>query len=237
MEHISAVWNFGRVHWLSCFSRFIFIAEIYSLWSLWILNVAYLFSSVNLLIPERGVTTQFLFLSPSDYAAYHVWPPRRGRLQSAAAVNLQEHCAPPFYSSEAYMTNHTSHFKQLEPSLAINHLDTCYCAHNRAALRREENRGNFGSYSVLLVNTLLWNKLGDWDILLFDVLFVSMISIKIKVKTTKGITFFVQQLGEYDVSLDFLLKKYIFSFLFHLFFSGATFTKSITHNLGAVNIP
>lgn len=54
------------------------------------------FSSVNLLIPERGVTTHFLCLSPSDSAAYHVWPPCRGRLQSAAAVNLQEHCAPLF---------------------------------------------------------------------------------------------------------------------------------------------
>lgn len=46
-----------------------------------------------------------------------------------------------FSSSEAYMTNHTSHFKQLELSLAINHLDTCYCAHNRAAFRREEGEG------------------------------------------------------------------------------------------------
>lgn len=119
----------------------------------------------------------------------------------------------PFSSSEAYMTNHTSHFKQLELWLAINHLDTCYCAHNRAAFRKEEGRGNFGSYSVLLVNTLLWNKLRDWDILLFDVLFVSMISIKIKVKTTKACSFFVQQLGEYDVFPDFLLKKYTFSFL------------------------
>lgn len=57
------------------------------------------------------------------------------------------------------MTNHTSHFKQLELSLAINHHDACYCAHNRAAFRREESRGDFGSYSVVLVNTLLWNKL------------------------------------------------------------------------------
>lgn len=90
------------------------------------------------------------------------------------------------------MTNHTSHFKQLELSLAINHPDTCYCAHNRAAFSREEGRGN---------------KLRYWDILLLDVLFVSMISIKVKVKTTKGCSFFVQQLREHDVSPDFLLKK------------------------------
>lgn len=51
----------------------------------------------------------------------------------------------PFSSSEAYMTNHTSHFKQLELSLAINHLDTCYCAHNRAAIMREEGRGTLGA--------------------------------------------------------------------------------------------
>lgn len=73
----------------------------------------------------------------------------------------------PFSSSEAYMTNHTNLFKQLELSLAINHLDTCYCAHNRVALRREEAKGNFGSYSVVLVNTLLGNTLRDEDKLCF----------------------------------------------------------------------
>lgn len=62
----------------------------------------------------------------------------------------------PFSSSEAYMTNHTSHFKQLEPSLAINHLDTCYCAHNRAAFKRGEGRGElwelfstFGQHTIV----------------------------------------------------------------------------------------
>ena len=59
------------------------------------------------------------------------------------------------FSSEADMTNHTSHFKQLELSLAINHHDAGHCAHNRAAFRREEGRGDFGNYSVLLVNTVL----------------------------------------------------------------------------------
>lgn len=141
----------------------------------------------------------------------------------------------PFSSSQAYMTNHTSHFKQLELSLAINHLDTCYCAYNRAAFRREEGRGNFGSYSVLSVNTLLWNKLRDWDILLFNVLFVSMISIKIKVKTTKACIFFVQQLGEFDVSLDFFLKRTHFPFLF-ICSCSYNFYKNITYYLRAINM-
>lgn len=73
--------------------------------------------------------------------------------------------------------------------------------------------------------------------MLFDVLFVSMISIKIKVKTTKGCSFFVQQLGEYDVFPDFLLKKYIFFVLLIFVFAVITFTKSITHKLSTINVP
>lgn len=59
-------------------------------------------------------------------------------LQLLLIYRSAAHC---LFSSEAYMTNHTSHFKQLELSLAINHHDACYCAHNRAAFRWEEGRG------------------------------------------------------------------------------------------------
>lgn len=51
----------------------------------------------------------------------------------------------PFFSSVAYMTNRTSHFKQLELLLAINHLDTSYCARNRATFKREESEGAMGA--------------------------------------------------------------------------------------------
>lgn len=60
------------------------------------------------------------------------------------------------------------------------------------------------------------------------VCFYSIISIKIKVKTTKDCIFFVQLLGEYDVSPLFLLKGYVFSLLFKIFLAVGTFTKSIT---------
>lgn len=39
----------------------------------------------------------------------------------------------PVSSSAAYMTNHTNHFKQLEPARVINHRDACCRANNGAA--------------------------------------------------------------------------------------------------------
>lgn len=122
------------------------------------------FSSVNPLIPESSVMTHFLSLSPSVSATYHVWPP------CCVGCSLQlllicRSTVQPFSSSEGYMTNHTNHFKQFELSLAINHLDTNYCAHIRAALRREEGKRSIGRFfsSFGHHTTVLWKKLRDWD--------------------------------------------------------------------------
>lgn len=103
------------------------------------------FSSVNPLIPESGVMTHFLSLSPSVSATYHVWPPCCVGC-SLQLLLIRRSTVQPFSSSEGYMTNHTDHFKQFELSLAINHLDTNYCAHIRAALRREEGKRSFGRF-------------------------------------------------------------------------------------------
>lgn len=89
-------WNFGRSQRLSYFSCFIFIAEIQSIAEPVNLERSLPLAPVSLLIPERDVMTHFLSLSPSNSDAYHIWPPCCRPLQSAAAVNLQEHCAPPF---------------------------------------------------------------------------------------------------------------------------------------------
>ncbi len=97
-------------------------------------------SSVNLLIPERGVMTHFLCSSPGDLplTTFDHLAVVDYSLQLLLIYRSTVH---PFCSSEAYMTNHTSHFKQLELSLAINHLDSCYRARYRAASRREEGKG------------------------------------------------------------------------------------------------
>lgn len=159
--------------------------------------------------------TYFLCPSLGGSAAYHVWPPRFGRVQSAAAVNLQKQRAPVF-SSEAYMTNRTGRFKQLELSLAINHLDSCYCACNRAAFRREECRGGtsgaiqcFWSTHYCETNSLAGTYCCS--------MCASMVSIKIKVKQQGTVFPLNSSLGNMFPQTFCLKSKYFLSSFFSFF--------------------
>lgn len=138
------------------------------------------------------------------------------------------------------MTNHSSHFKQLELSLAINHLDTCYCARNRAAFRREESRAElWEQFSTFGPHTIVKQTQGLGHIVAHSVVCFYDLN-KNQSENNKGLYFLCTVAQGIWCFLWLLLKNYLFFFLFYLFFYRYNFFflyKIPTVDGGVINMP
>lgn len=94
---------------------------------------------------KRSLMTHFLSLFPCDSLLLATFDHLAMVDYSLQLPLICRSTAVPFFTSDAYMTNRTGHFKLLEFSLVINHLDTNHCASNRAMYCWEE-----GALGVIL---------------------------------------------------------------------------------------